>query len=126
MTQQPASIDEIAAARDRLETVRREVMRVYVGNTRVVVPKVRVIAIGPAKSATPDDDAKATNAGLAQNASTPQNDLTLVTVAVNQDDAERLILLTQTGLPYLALHGPNALIKPDDHLVPQFPPPAKK
>lgn len=97
-----------------------------IGNTRVVVPKVRVIAIGPAKAATPDDDAKAANAGLAQNASTPQNDLTLVTVAVNQDDAERLILLTQTGLPYLALHGPNALIKPDDHLVPQFPPPAKK
>src|SRR5688572_15113872 len=36
MTQQPATIDEIAAARDRLETVRREVMKVYVGNVRVV------------------------------------------------------------------------------------------
>ncbi len=36
MTQQPASIDEIAAARDRLEAVRREVMRVYVGNSRVI------------------------------------------------------------------------------------------
>ncbi|NUP13661.1 MAG: AAA family ATPase [Polyangiaceae bacterium] len=36
MTQQPASIDEIAAARDRLEMVRREVLRVYVGNPRVV------------------------------------------------------------------------------------------
>lgn len=36
MTTQPASIDEIAAARDRLELVRREVMRVYVGNPRVV------------------------------------------------------------------------------------------
>ncbi len=41
--------------------------------------------------------------------------MTLVTVAVNQDDAERLILLTQTGLPYLALLGPSAQIKPDDH-----------
>jgi pilus assembly protein CpaB len=52
--------------------------------------------------------------------------MTLVTFAVNQDDAERLILLTQTGLPYLAVHGPNAQVKPDDHVVPQFPPPAKK
>jgi pilus assembly protein CpaB len=97
-----------------------------IGNTRVVIPKVRVIAIGPAASPTPDDDAKATNAGLAQNTAPQHSDLTLVTVAVNQDDAERLILLTQTGMPYLALHGPNALIKPDDHVVPQFPPPPAK
>jgi MoxR-like ATPase len=33
---QPASMDEIGAARERLEMVRREVMRVYVGNPRVV------------------------------------------------------------------------------------------
>jgi MoxR-like ATPase len=36
MTQQPATIDEIAAARERLELVRREVMRVYVGSPRVI------------------------------------------------------------------------------------------
>jgi len=91
-------------------------------NTRVVIPKVRVIAIGAAKQ--PEDGVKTTN--VSQNTSGPQNDLILVTVAVNQDNAERLILLTQTGLPYLALHGPNAELKPDDHVVPQFPPPAKK
>jgi pilus assembly protein CpaB len=94
-----------------------------VNNTRVVVPKVQVLAIGPASSAS-QDDSKATNA--AAGSSSPQNDMTLVTFAVNQDDAERLILLTQTGLPYLAVHGPKAEIKPDDHIVPQFPPPAKK
>lgn len=93
-----------------------------IGNTRVVIPKVRVLAIGPATSAT-QDDVKTTNASASQ---ALQNDLTLVTFAVNQDDAERLILLTQTGLPYLALLGPSAKVTPDDHLVPQFPPAAKK
>jgi MoxR-like ATPase len=33
---QPATLDEIGAARERLEMVRREVMRVFVGNPRVV------------------------------------------------------------------------------------------
>lgn len=95
------------------------------GNTRVVIPKVRVIAIGPASAATAQDDAKTTNSSFSQG-NAAQNDLTLVTVAVNQDDAERLILLTQTGLPYLALLGPTAQIKPDDHVVPQFPPAKSK
>jgi pilus assembly protein CpaB len=94
-----------------------------IGNTRVVLPKVQVLAIGPASSATSQDDSKATNTAMASSSS--QNDMTLVTFAVNQDDAERLILLTQTGLPYLAVLGPDAQVKPDDHLVPQFPP-AKK
>ena len=97
-----------------------------VSSTRVVVPKVRVIAIGPAAPPTPPEDAKATDTTFAQNAANPQNDRTLVTVAVNQDDAERLILLTQTGLPYLALLGPSAQITPDDHVVPLFPPAKKK
>jgi pilus assembly protein CpaB len=100
-----------------------------IGNTRVVIPKVRVLSIGPAQPPAPKDDSTAsdtTNTTLSQGTATPQNDLTLVTFAVNQDDAERLILLTQTGLPYLALLGPSAQIEPDDHLVPQFPPPAKK
>jgi pilus assembly protein CpaB len=81
-----------------------------------------VLAIGPALSATPQNDSKTTNSAFSQGAASNQNDMTLVTVAVNQDDAERLILLTQTGLPYLALLGPSAQIKPDDHVVAQFPP----
>jgi pilus assembly protein CpaB len=93
-----------------------------IGNTRVVIPKVQVLAVGPASSAS-QGDSKATNAAMESSSS--QNDMTLVTFGVNQDDAERLILLTQTGLPYLAVLGPDAEIKPDDHVVPQFPP-AKK
>jgi pilus assembly protein CpaB len=97
-----------------------------IGNTRVVVPKVRVIAIGPASTPPSDEDAKTSNSGFSQGAASTQNDLTLVTVAVNQDDAERLILLTQTGLPYLAVLGPSATITPDNHVVPQFPPAKSK
>jgi len=96
-----------------------------ISNTRVVVPKVRVIAIGAAASAAAQEDSKTTNSSFSQG-SGAQNDMTLVTVAVNQDDAERLILLTQTGLPYLALLGPSAKVTPDDHVVPQFPPATKK
>ncbi len=36
MTTQPASMEEIGAARERLEAIRREVLRVYVGSSRVV------------------------------------------------------------------------------------------
>jgi pilus assembly protein CpaB len=93
-----------------------------IGNTRVVVPKVQVLAIGPASSATSQNDSKTTNSAVSQGAASNQNDMTLVTVAVNQDDAERLILLTQTGMPYLAVLGPSAQIKPDNHVVAQFPP----
>jgi len=93
-----------------------------IGNTRVVVPKVQVLAIGPAKSATPENDSKSTNSAMSQGTASAQNDMMLVTFAVNQDDAERLILLTQTGLPYLAVLGPSAQIKPDDHVVSQFAP----
>ncbi|MFF0343852.1 Flp pilus assembly protein CpaB [Kribbella sp. NPDC004875] len=95
-----------------------------IGNTRVVIPKVRVIAIGP--STTNDSVDTATTNGVGQPSASAQNDMTLVTFAVNQDDAERLILVTQTGLPYLALLGPSTQVTPDDHVVPQFPPAKKK
>ncbi|MEU8225640.1 RcpC/CpaB family pilus assembly protein [Kribbella sp. NPDC048915] len=92
------------------------------GNTRVVVPKVRVIGIGPATRTV--DDSKAT--GVAAQTSSNQTDMTMVTFAVDQDDAERLILLTQTSLPYLALLGPSAKVTPDTHVVPLFPPAKSK
>ena len=104
----------------------KQQLKTGVSGTRVVVPKVRVIAIGPAASATPNEDTKATNSTLSQGAGSTQDDKILVTFAVDQVDAGRLILLTQTGLPYLALLGPNAQAKPYDHMIPLFPPSAKK
>jgi pilus assembly protein CpaB len=91
-----------------------------VGNTRVVIPKARVIAIGPASSGT--QDPKAGNGALSQTAASTQNDPILVTFAASQVDAERLILLSQTALPYLALIGPAAQVTIDTHLEPLFPP----
>jgi pilus assembly protein CpaB len=44
-----------------------------------------------------------------------------VTFAANQIDAERLIQLSQTSLPYLALLGPSAQVKVQDHDEPLFP-----
>jgi pilus assembly protein CpaB len=92
-----------------------------VAKTAVVIPKVRVIAIGPATSGTPQGDAKTSNSSFSQGAASGQNDLTLVTFAANQIDAERLIQLSQTSLPYLALLGPSAQVKVQDHNEPLFP-----
>ena len=91
-----------------------------VAKTAVVIPKVRVLAIGPATAGTPQDDAKTSNSSFSQGAAA-QNDLTLVTFAANQIDAERLIQLSQTSLPYLALLGPSAQVRVQDHNEPLFP-----
>lgn len=71
--------------------------------TRVLLPKVQVLAVGgtvtaPAAGSTPtppDTDPSAI----------PDKTLTLVTVAVNQDEAEKLIHGIQTGTLYLGLLG---------------------
>jgi pilus assembly protein CpaB len=44
-----------------------------------------------------------------------------VTFAVSQADAERLIQLTETGLPYLALLNGASATTPDATLVPLLP-----
>jgi pilus assembly protein CpaB len=59
--------------------------------TRVVLPRVQVLAVGAAAS---------------QGGSAGGQGGVLVTLAVDQANAERLIQLTETGLPYLALLTP--------------------
>jgi hypothetical protein len=46
----------------------------------------------------------------------------LVTLAVYQADAERLILLDEAGLPYLALLTPTSQTKFDTNVDPLFQP----
>ena len=67
-------------------------------STRLVLPKVKVLAVGPASGSSGGGSGGAFsgNSGNSQNTE-------LVTLAVSQNDAERLILMTQDGLPYLAL-----------------------
>lgn len=66
--------------------------------TGLILPRVTVLAVG----AAPASSQSGSTASTASSSSSNQNN-ELVTLAVNQQDAERLILLTEDGLPYLAL-----------------------
>lgn len=77
--------------------------------TRVVLTGVEVLAIreSAGEAATPNQAATdPTPAAGAQ-------DTVLLTVALDQGDAERLITLTHTGLPYVALLGEGSEITAD-------------
>ena len=67
--------------------------------TKLILPRVTVLAVG---AATPSPQSGSTSTSAAATTNTTQND-ELVTLAVDQQDAERLIVLTESGLPYLAL-----------------------
>ncbi len=84
-------------------------------HTRLVLPKVKVLAVGPASTVTPGSTG-ATSTAFSQSNSTTQSSSTtimLVTVAVNQADAERLIHLEETQVPYLALVTSSSGVKAD-------------
>jgi pilus assembly protein CpaB len=65
--------------------------------TKLILPRVTVLAVG---SAAANSQSGTTSASTTT--STAQSG-ELVTLAVDQQDAERLIALTESGLPYLAL-----------------------
>jgi len=67
--------------------------------TKLLLPKVTVLAVGPASVSAQGSSQASGSASSSQNSQTSA----LITVAVSQHDAERLIQLTEAGLPYLAL-----------------------
>src|SRR5579863_1692757 len=67
--------------------------------TRVVLPRVLVLAVG-----SPGSSQGGSGSGLS--AGSQSQGGVLVTLAVDQADAERVIQLSETGLPYLALLTP--------------------
>jgi pilus assembly protein CpaB len=69
--------------------------------TRVVLSRVDVLSVGQAAPAT-GNSVSATST-LSGSSSTSSQGSTLVTLAVTQAQAEQLILMTETGMPYLAL-----------------------
>jgi pilus assembly protein CpaB len=78
-------------------------------HTRMVLPKVEVLAVGTA-AANAQATASTGSGGLAQDSTNSTNNsavtgqgAVLVTFAVDQADAERLIMLNEGGFPYLAL-----------------------
>jgi pilus assembly protein CpaB len=68
--------------------------------THVVLPRVQVMSVGTASAGGSASPAPAI--GSSNSAGSGQGS-TLVTLAVSQANAERLIQLSETGLPYLAL-----------------------
>ena len=89
-------------------------------HTRLVLPKVQVLAVGPAPTSAASGTG-ATSTAFSQNSSSTQSSSTtimLVTVAVNQLQAEQLIHLDENQVPYLALVTPSSGVKADVQFQP--------
>jgi pilus assembly protein CpaB len=71
--------------------------------TKLILPRVTVLAVGSA-AANSQSGASTSASTSTSNAQSGE----LVTLAVDQQDAERLIALTESGLPYLALVDGNS------------------
>ena len=71
--------------------------------TRIVLPRVRVLSVGSAPAAGANGTSPNSTTTSAGSTATSTSGPVLVTMAVGQADAERLILLTETGVSYLAL-----------------------
>jgi pilus assembly protein CpaB len=90
--------------------------------TRIVLPRVQVLSVGAAPSSgtngTSGTSVNSTAAPASTNSS-PSGQV-LVTLAVDQANAERLILLTETGVSYLALLTASSQTGFDTTAVPLF------
>jgi pilus assembly protein CpaB len=88
-------------------------------HTAMVLPRVEVLSVGPAPSST-------TAQGGALSAASADVTVTqgavLVTLAVQQADAQRLIQIGEAGLPYLALLTPTSQTRFDAVPVPLIQP----
>ena len=90
-------------------------------HTRIVLPKVLVLSIGPA-SGQSNPSGTATTDGQGSSSASSSLGNVLVTLAVSQGDAERLIQLTEAGLPYLALLTSSSATRADATVVPLLRP----
>jgi pilus assembly protein CpaB len=78
--------------------------------TSIVLPRVEVLSVGQAPASNQAASSGGTDAfgGAAASSSSSQGAV-MVTLAVRQSDAERLINLDEAGLPYLALLTPKSV-----------------
>ena len=94
--------------------------------TRIVLPRVLVLSTGQAAaSGTTSTSTTASGGAFSNNsqadpAASPPSGAVLVTLAVSQANAERLILITRAGLPYLALLTSSSQTGFDTGLQPLF------
>jgi pilus assembly protein CpaB len=89
--------------------------------TAVVLPRVEVLSVGPAPAASASSGSSGTLSGGSASSVSSQGAV-LVTLAVPPADAERLIQLDQSGLPYLALLQANSQIRITSVPVPLLQP----
>jgi pilus assembly protein CpaB len=89
--------------------------------TRIVLPRVLVLSVGSAGAATSHSTGLLSQPGSTSSTSSSSAQQ-LVTFAVSQADAERLILLSETGVAYLALLTPASQTGFDAAPAPLFQP----
>lgn len=94
--------------------------------TRIVLPRVLVLstsqaaASGTTSTSTTASGGAPSNNGQTDPASSAPSGAVLVTFAVSQANAERLILITRAGLPYLALLNSSSQTRFETGLQPLF------
>jgi pilus assembly protein CpaB len=92
--------------------------------TRIVLTRVKVLSV--AEAAPTQSASQVTSTAFGQNTSSSQDQATqnqvLVTLAVDQTDAERVINIAESGLPYLSLLTKSSVTRVDTRLTPLFPP----
>ncbi len=90
--------------------------------TRVVLPRVLVLSVGSAPATGTSGTSGSSDQAETSSATSGTSGPVLVTMAVNQANAERLILLTETGVSYLALLTPSSHTAFDAATSPVFHP----
>ena len=71
--------------------------------TKLILPRVTVLSVGAATPPSSQSGSSQSGSTSTSAANTNTQNDEIVTLAVDQQDAERLIVLTEEGLPYLAL-----------------------
>jgi pilus assembly protein CpaB len=91
-------------------------------HARLVLTNVSVLAVGQAATGTTGTTTTSSGVfgsqGNSSSSSSSNVTTLMVTVAVSQADAERLILLAEAGMPYLALVTASSGTKPDVTFTP--------
>ncbi|HUZ54813.1 MAG TPA: RcpC/CpaB family pilus assembly protein [Streptosporangiaceae bacterium] len=92
--------------------------------TRIVLTRVKVLSVAEAAPVSAAGGVTSTAFGQANSGTADQatQNQVLVTLAVDQSDAERVINLAESGLPYMALLTTSSVTGSDGPTLPLFPP----
>jgi pilus assembly protein CpaB len=92
-------------------------------HTRILLPRVQVLAVGAAPPSGQNGTSSETaSSNGSSNQNTSSQNIVMVTLAVSQPDAERLITLDSSGLTYMALLTPSSHTAFDTATAPLFRP----